>query len=288
MSPEAPRKTVLELLTLAAAYLAKKGVDHARRDADALLGSVLNCDRLHLYLRFEEAPTEAEVDAFRALMLRRGEREPLQYLLGKVRFMGLSLACDRRALIPRPETEDLARLLRKLLGDAAGKRAADIGTGTGCLALSLAAQGAEVLATDLSADALALAEANAAAAGLQGRLRFVHGDALAPLLSEGLFDLLVSNPPYIPEGDRAGLAPEVAAHEPALALFAGAEGLDLLRPLLAQAPAVLKAGGWAAFECGKGQPALLADEARASGAWADVRIEKDSFDVERFLICQRA
>ena len=286
--PQAPSRTVLELLTLAADYLGKKGVDHARRDADALLGQVLQCDRLHLYLRFEEVPTKAEVDLFRGLMLRRGEREPLQYLLGKVRFLGLTLACDKRALIPRPETEDLARLLRLLLGAGEGKRAADVGTGSGCLALSLAAHGAQVLATDLSPEALALAAENALACGLADRVSFAQGDALAPLLDQAPFDLLVSNPPYIAEGDRAGLAPEVADHEPALALFSGAQGLDLLQRLLAEAPRVLKPGGWLALECGLGQPAQLAAEARVTGDWSEMRTPKDSFDAERFLICQRA
>jgi release factor glutamine methyltransferase len=284
--PETARKSVLELLTLAAGYLEKKGVPSARREADALLGHVLACDRLHLYLRFEEQPEAPQVDAFRALMLRRGEREPLQYLLGQARFLDLKLAVDKRALIPRPETEGLAKRLRGLLAleDA---RCADIGTGTGCLALSLAQQGAAVLATDLSAEALALAAENAAANALAGRLRFKQGDGLAALEGEAPFDLIVSNPPYIAAGDSS-LAPEVAAHEPALALFSGPQGLDLLQRLLDGAPAHLKPGAWLALECGLGQPAGLAERARAAGAWAQVGIEKDVFDVDRFVVCQRA
>lgn len=281
----APRKSVLELLTLAAGYLEKKGVPSARREADALLGHVLGCDRLHLYLRFEEQPLDAEVDAFRGLMLRRGEREPLQHLLGKVRFMDLELRCDRRGLIPRPETEGLAKRLRALL-PLEGAAAADIGTGSGCLALSLAQAGANVLASDISEEALALARENAAASGLEGKLRFKQADGLAALDGEAPLDLLVSNPPYIAVGEAEGLQPEVGRYEPALALYSGPQGLDMLRALLAGAPERLKPGAWLALECGAGQAAALADE--AGGAWASVAVEKDVFDVDRFLICQRA
>jgi release factor glutamine methyltransferase len=279
-----PKRGVLELLTLAASYLAKKSVPSPRREADALLAHVLGCDRLHLYLRFEETPGPEEVDRFRALMLRRGEREPLQYLTGRVRFMELDLACDPRALIPRPETEDLARLAVQLLGDPAGKACADIGTGTGCLALFLAARGAKVLATDSSQAALALARENAEALNLP--LRFALGSLLEPLLSEGPFDLIVSNPPYITEGERAGLEPEVARWEPETALFAGDRGLDALLPLVDSAAERLAPGGWMALECGKGQPQALLERARSSGRWGSAETRRDSFGVDRFLICQ--
>lgn len=284
---EAPRRTVLELLTLAADYLAKKSVPSARREADALLGHVLGCDRLHLYLRFEELPGPSEVDRFRELMRRRGDREPLQYLMGSVRFGGLALACDRRALIPRPETEDLARLALGLLKAPSTASCADVGTGTGCLALFLARQGATVLATDAEPGPLALAAENAAALGLQGRLRFAQGHLLGPLEGAGPFDLLVSNPPYIAEGERAGLQPEVGRWEPPAALFAGPRGLDCLEPLLEGAPAVLAPGGWLALECGLGQPQGLLQRALDSGAWASAATARDSFEVERFLVCQR-
>ena len=281
------RKTVLELLTLAAAYLNKKGVPSARREADALLGHVLACDRLHLYLRFEEQPLAAEVDAFRALMLRRGEREPLQYLLGHCRFLELRVACDRRALVPRPETEDLARLGLLLLGGAQDKRVADIGTGTGCLGLALARAGARVTAVDLSGEALALAAENARDLGLEDRMGFLAGDLCQPLQGLAPFDLIVSNPPYIAEGERDALPPEVGRHEPALALFSGPEGLDAPRALLGQALAYVVPGAWLALELGRGQAQRLAPEAKALG-WDEVRVEKDSFDVERFLACRRA
>jgi release factor glutamine methyltransferase len=281
------RKTVLELLSLAAGYLEKKGVPSARREADALLGHVLGCDRLHLYLRFEEAPLDGEVDAFRALMLRRGEREPLQYILGKVRFLDLELAVDRRALIPRPETEGLARRLTSAF-QYEGLRAADIGTGSGCLALALARAGASVLATDISAEALELAAENAASNKLGDRVVFRRGDGLAALAGEAPYDWIVSNPPYIAAPAEATLQPEVARWEPAAALYSGREGLDLPLALLAGAPDALAPGGRLAMEFGAGQGPRLRDAAQSSGAWAELRIEKDVFDVDRFLLCQRA
>jgi release factor glutamine methyltransferase len=285
---EPPGRGVLDLLNLAAAYLAKQGVPSARREADALLAHVLGCDRLGLYLRFEERLDAGLVDRFRDLMLRRGRREPLQYLTGRARFLELDLACDRRALIPRPETEDLARLALSLLGAPAGKACADVGTGTGCLALLLAARGARVVATDVSRAALDLAGENAAALGLADKVRFAEGPLLAPLAGEPPLDLIVGNPPYIAEGERAGLAPEVVRWEPAQALFAGAEGLDVLLPLLDSAADRLAPGGWLALECGRGQAASLLARARASGRWADAGTRRDSFDVERFLACRRA
>jgi release factor glutamine methyltransferase len=281
-------RRVLDLLTLAAGYLEKKGVPAARREADALLGHVLGCDRLHLYLRFEESPAAEEVDRFRALMRRRGEREPLQYLTGRVRFAELELACDRRALIPRPETEDLAKLVAGLAGDGHPGRCADIGTGGGCIALHMASKGAAVLATDADPGALALARENAAALGLDGRIRFAQGPLYGPLAGEEPFDLIVSNPPYIAVGEKSGLQPEVARWEPEAALFAGAEGLDVLLPLLDGAPARLRPGGWLALECGPGQARALAQRARASDAWALADTRRDSFAVERFLVCQKS
>ncbi|HTB23306.1 MAG TPA: peptide chain release factor N(5)-glutamine methyltransferase [bacterium] len=280
-----PAHGVLELLTLASAYLAKKSVPSPRREADALLAHVLGCDRLHLYLRFEERPKPAEVDRFRELMRRRGEREPLQYLTGKARFLEMELACDARALIPRPETEDLARLAVGLLGDPAGKRCADIGTGTGCLALYLASRGAKVLATDSSAPALQLAAENAARLGLG--LRFAQGSLWQALSGEGPFDLIVSNPPYIADHERSGLEPEVSRWEPESALFAGEKGLDVLLPLLDGAAGRLAPGAWLALECGSGQPQALLERVRESGGFKGAGTRKDSFGVERFLVCQR-
>jgi release factor glutamine methyltransferase len=185
-------------------------------------------------------------------------------------------------LIPRPETEALAKRLRALV--PAGARGADIGTGTGCLALSLSAHGLDMLATDLSQAALDLAQENAVLNGLEGKLRFALGDLLEPL--DGLYDLIVSNPPYV-EVD-AELEPEVKDHEPASALFAGADGMDLLKPLIQAAPKHLKPGAWLALECGQDQPAVLAEEARATGAWSVVNIEEDPFGVPRFLLARRA
>lgn len=287
-SGEAPGRGILELLTLAADYLSRRGVPSARRDADALLAHVLGCDRLGLYLRFDEQPDPQQVGRYRALTLRRGAREPLQHLLGRVRFLDRELRCDRRALIPRPETEDLARLAVELLGDPKGRACADIGTGTGCLALHLAARGAAVLATDISPAALDLARENAAADGLRDNPRFALGDLWEPLDAEAAaLDLIVSNPPYIAEGERAGLEPEVGQWEPEQALFSGPAGLDMLERLLDGAPRRLAQGGWLALECGRGQARALMLRAETAGAWQRVMVREDAFGVERFLACRR-
>ncbi len=278
-------RSVLELLALSAGYLKDRGVPSPRREADALLAHVLGCDRLGLYLRFEERPTGEQVARLRALLRRRGEREPLQYLTGRCAFLDLELACDRRALIPRPETEELARAAADLPGVAGGS-CLDVGTGTGCLALALARRGARVLATDVSAGALDLARENARALGLEGAVRFALGPLYDPVGAETGFALVVSNPPYVPEGLRGSLQPEVGLHEPAGALFAGPEGLDALLPILDGAPARLAAGGHLALECDPSQAGTLLRRAQASGAWAEARVAKDAFGRDRFVFCR--
>lgn len=279
--------TVLALLNWTAGHLAKKGVPNPRREADALLGKVLDLDRLQLYLAFETLPSPAELGSFRELVRRRGEREPLQHLLGEVTFDGLRLRCDRRALIPRPETEGLAQKAAALPLPDGG--VADLGTGSGCLALSLHRRLARpVLATDISAEALELARENAQALGSADGLRFEQGALFEPFSRVRLapLALLVSNPPYVPEAGRADLQPEVGRFDPSQALFAGEDGLAVLRPLLAGAPAWLAPGAWLALECGEGQASRLKSE--QGPAWAESVVEKDLFGVERYLFCRRA
>ena len=282
---EAKIWTVLELIQWTTAFLKGKGIEGSRREAEDLLGSVLELDRLKLYLAFETIPTPPELAKFRELVARRAKHEPVQYILGWENFCGMKINCDPRALIPRPETERLAELaieFLKPLGEAG--RFADVGTGTGCIALALLAKTAATgVATDLSVDALALARENAAALGLEARLEFFEGPLCAPL--QAAFDLIVSNPPYIPDGDREGLESEVKDHEPAGALFSGEDGLRELKALLGQAPAKLKAGGRLMLECGKGQPEAL--KAGLSSAWASAEIVRDQFDVGRFLLLRK-
>jgi release factor glutamine methyltransferase len=278
--------TVLELIQWTTGYLRQKGIENSRREAEDLLGSVLDLDRLKLYLAFEDKPSAAELSKFRALVARRAKREPLQYLLGWQPFLDLKISCDARALIPRPETERLAEMaLEKLKPLGEGGRFADIGTGSGCIALALLSHSASSgVASDVSPQALDLARENAAALGLQGRLQFALGKFFEPL--EGSFDLIVSNPPYIPSGDGPSLQHEVRDYEPQQALFSGSDGLQALKQLIPGALPRLKPGGWLMLECGKGQAEGLLGA--FGGGWAESRVEKDPFGIERFLVARSA
>jgi release factor glutamine methyltransferase len=279
---------VLKLLGWMTEFFKQKGLEPARRQAEDLIGAVLELDRLHLYLQFEYVPTPAELARLRDFVQRRGNGEPLAYLVGEQSFAGLKLKVDRRALIPRPETETLAERLIKEFSSRGGLLAADLGTGSGCLALAMAKRlGARVWATDLSSEALSLARENAENLGLGSQVEFLQGPFLEALKGRlPLLDLVVSNPPYIAEEERAGLPKDVVDFEPAQALFAGPDGLRDLTEILAEAPAFLKPGGLLALECGLGQPEKLKEAQQ--GSWKEVWTEKDGFGVVRFLFCRKA
>ncbi|MDO4263416.1 MAG: peptide chain release factor N(5)-glutamine methyltransferase [Deinococcus sp.] len=225
----------------AAARLEAAGVPSAHSDAEALLEEVTGLNRTARLLRAQDLLDPATHRQLDALLARRLAREPLQYLLGTVEWGGVRLRCDRRALIPRPETEWLLHLALNDPAVEQAQRVADIGTGTGALALGwkAARPGSRVTATDISAQALALAQENAALNALD--VTFVLGDLLAPLAGQA-FDLILSNPPYLPGSDAGTLDPEVN-HDPALALYGGPDGLTLARRLAAQAVGVLAPGG---------------------------------------------
>lgn len=286
MSEETPW-TVLRLLKWMQAYFTEHGISPARRQAEDLLGAVLELDRLHLYLEFESQPSPAELARLRELVRRRAAGEPLQHLLGWQPFLGLRLACDRRALIPRPETEELARRAADWLKPRQPWEAADLGTGSGCLALALAKEGGQgrIWAVERSAEALQLAQENAQACGLADRVRWLQGDWAQPLLDAQAppLDLVVSNPPYIPSAEIAGLEPVVRDHEPRAALDGGADGMRDLRCLLASAPRLLKPGGLLALECGLGQPETLVRMALQGTAWASAEAPNDQSGRPRYL-----
>jgi len=252
--------TVLEVIQRSAAFLAKKGVESPRLQTEVLLAHLLKLPRMQLYLKFERALTPAELDAFRQLVKRRGQREPLQHIVGSVSFCGLEMAADRRALIPRPETELLAEQGWAFLNalSAINHQSSiclDFGTGAGCLAVTLAVKSplAFVYALDLSADALAVAGQNASRHGVSERIRFCHGDGFAAIPAQTTFDLIISNPPYIPSGDILNLEPEVRDFDPRAALDGGADGLDYYRRLAAEAAPFLKPHGKLMLELGDGQ-----------------------------------
>jgi release factor glutamine methyltransferase len=248
--------TVLEGIQRSADFLGARSVEAARLQAELLLAHVLGLPRMQLYLQFERALTEKETDRYRELIKRRGSREPLQQIIGSTSFCGLEIVVNRYVLVPRPETELLAEtawtFLRQLPVEPA---VLDFGTGSGCLAIALAIHSplSRITAVDISSDALALARQNAAAHSVGDRIKFYQGEGLAALPQGLRFDLLVSNPPYIPTAEIATLHPEVRDFEPHQALDGGADGLNFYRRLSAEASLLVKPGAAAILEFGDGQ-----------------------------------
>jgi release factor glutamine methyltransferase len=246
--------TVLEVIQKSAGFLGKKGVDSPRLQAEWLLAHVLKTPRMKLYLDFERALSPAELDAVRELVKRRGQREPLQHILGTASFCGLELAVNRHVLVPRPETELLAEAGWQLLAPQPST-ALDFGTGSGCIAIALAVQcpAARLVALEASAEALAVARQNAARHGVAERIQFVAGEGFDALPAGARFDLIISNPPYIPTAEIASLPPEVRDYDPHQALDGGPDGLACHRLIAARAGELLKPGGKLMLELGDGQ-----------------------------------
>ena len=269
--------TVLEALKATTAYFKKHNIESARLNAEHLLAYVLRLKRLELYLEFERVLTESELAPLRDLVKRRGAGEPLQHLLGTVEFCGHVFLCDKRAMVPRRETE---QLISNFVSQNANPRILDVGTGSGVIALSLAASfpEAEILAADISDDALALAQENAARMDLVKRVQFLKSNLLQNV--DGPFDLVVANLPYISTDARHALSREVL-HDPETALFAGPQGNELLRELIEQAPRHLRPGGLLALEIGIGQsePVL---SALAEKNYRDIYFKTDYSGVTRF------
>ncbi len=337
-----PQMTVLEILNRTKVFFEKKGVPDARLDAEYIISYGLKMkNRMDLYLNFEKPLTPAELDVLRTMVARRATREPLQHIIGDTSFRGFIIKCDRRALIPRPETESLVDMAADCLKGVENPFIVEIGTGTGAIAIACAKEiaGARVLATDVSEDALALARTNAEANGLAGNsgvarssseqsaatsidsapstdsassathansqntastLQFAQGDLLdavtadviakaigaatdAATLAGPQIDCLVANLPYIPDGEKDNLQPEVAKYDPALALFGGADGLDLVRKLLKQTEGRLKQGASILLEIGSEQGEMLKAEA-GNYPWLEFTgIHKDFCNNVRFV-----
>lgn len=241
--------TILSVLDATRAYFEQRGIESARLDAELLIAHALGLSRVMLYARFDQPLSEEERAAIRALVSRRGKREPVAYILGAREFWSTSLHVDPRVLVPRPDTEVLVEVALARLGEA--KRVIDVGTGSGAIAIAIAKErpAMEVLACDVSREALALAEENARAAGAS--VRFAQSDLLASV--EGPFDAVLANLPYIPSADLAGLAADVRDFEPRLALDGGPDGLALVRRLVAEARPKLSPGGLIALEAGHDQ-----------------------------------
>ncbi len=265
-------KTVLDCLESGTRYLASHRVDDARRNMQWLMAHLLGCSRTELYMRFDRPLEETELVPLRELLQKRGEGVPLQHLLGTVEFLRREFRTDARALIPRPETEELAEAVLQL-PIARPCRLLDMGTGSGVLGLTLAAELGEAcreaVLCDLSADALALAGENAAALGLSPTM--LRGDLFEPV--DGVFGLIVANLPYVPAGERDALAREVG-HDPPEALFGGSDGLEILRRFLGEVASHLAPHGVLAIEFGIGQSEELLGVMRAAGL-EDPRVTSD-------------
>ncbi len=309
--------TVLEAIQKSADFLAKKGVESPRLQTELLLAHLLKLPRMKLYLNFERTLKLPEVDALRELVRRRGQREPLQHITGSTSFCGLEIAVNRHALVPRPETEILAELgwqwleftLQRVPEQPKGwtPTALDFGTGTGCIAIALAVKcpAAKITATDISADALALTKENAARNGVAERIEFLQGDGFVALFDASergrlarelsgadtrtscprSFDLIISNPPYIPSAEIATLQPEVRDFDPRSALDGGGDGLDFYRLIASQAAAFLKPGGKVMLEFGDGQAEAIR-RIFENEKWIVEAVKEDYSQRERYLIAK--
>ncbi len=312
-----PQMTVLEILNRTKVFFEKKGIPDARLDAEYIISYGLKMkNRMDLYLNFEKPLTPAELDVLRTMVARRATREPLQHIIGDTSFRGFIIKCDRRALIPRPETESLVDMASDCLKGIEKPFIVEIGTGTGAISIACAKEiaGAKVLATDVSEDALALARTNAEANGLAGNsdaesaasstdstasasspstLTFAQGDLLNAVTADVIakvtgdatakIDCLIANLPYIPDSEKDKLQPEVAKYDPALALFGGADGLDLVRKLLQQTEGKLKPGASILLEIGSEQGEMLKAEAEKYPWLEFTGIHKDFCNNIRFV-----
>jgi len=283
--------TILEVIQRSAEFLGQRGVDSPRLQIELLLAHVLRVPRLRLYLNFERTLTEPELAQLRELVRRRAAREPLQHLLGSTSFCGLEFEVNRDVLIPRPETELLAERAWQQLStfNLQPSTALDFGTGSGCLAVTIAVKcpAARVTALDISGAALTVARRNAARHGVGDRVSFVESDGFSALNGESLCDLVVANPPYIATDEIATLQPEVREFDPRPALDGGADGLDFYRRLAAEAGSFLSGHGKIMLEFGDGQTEAIKSLFEAQ-KWIVESVENDYTQRPRFLIASPA
>jgi release factor glutamine methyltransferase len=272
--------TSLKVLDWTKEFLVSRGVENARLEAEWLLCAATGLDRVGLYLNFEKPLNDDELAAYRVMVARRSRREPLQHILGTQEFCGLEFEVTPDVLIPRHDTETLVNeALARMPG---AQSVLDIGTGSGCIALALACKlpGASVTAVDISEAALAVARRNAERNGVV--IEFLQGSLFEPVAGR-TFDLIVSNPPYIPSRDIETLQPEVRDFDPRGALDGGADGLDFYRALIPDAAALLNSGGWMLLEVGMGQAAEVAQMFRMTEVYGESIIICDHGRVERVV-----
>ena len=276
--------TVLDILDKGTAYLDKRGIEDARRNMQMLVAHQLGCTRMDLYLRFDQPIEDSHLEPLREALKRRGDGIPVQHILGTVFFRQHEFKTDARALIPRPETEELAEWLAKHAKLPEQARILDMGTGSGCLGLSLANDfpGSRVTLADVSPDALELARENAAFTGTSN-VDFIQSDLFQNLPADSSYDLIAANLPYVPEGEP--VAKEVR-HDPALALFSGKDGLDLIRRFIPEAARHLAPGGLIALEIGIDQSSEV-EKLLRDASFKDVLTLKDLSGIPRFPVGRR-
>lgn len=277
--------TIGSILKWTEQYFSSKGVESPRLDAEVLLSHILQKERIYLYVHFDEPLEAPELGRFREMIKQRIQRIPVAYIIGEREFMGLPFRVSPAVLIPRPDTEILVEAAIERLKKTGGRCFTDIGTGSGAIALSVLHYLPEssACAVDLSAEALAVASENAQQLGLSERLEFFCGDLYQPVKTR-CFDAILSNPPYIPKADIAGLEPEVREFEPFSALDGGTDGLDFYRRLVKDGESLLQPGGFMAFEVGIYQAQAVVDLAKTSLSLGNAEILKDYGGIDRVVI----
>ena len=294
MSSAAPADdvwTVQRILSWTTGYLAEQGVESARLEAELLCAHARQCQRIRLYTDLNMPMTDSERGRMREYVRRRAAREPLAYITGHREFYGRNFEVGAGVLIPRPETETLIDLALEQIPDDRPSTFAEVGFGSGCVAVTLAVQKPQlsIVASDVSTACREFAQRNAAAYDVVGRIQFTHGngfDPIRPIIADALLDGFVSNPPYVCEHEADGLQPEVGRHEPREALVSGSDGLDLIRQLIPQATTVIRRGGWIALECDPTQCNSVAQLMTNSG-FTNAQIHRDHRDVDRIVTSVR-
>ena len=281
------RWTVLQVIQWTTGHFQDKGIANPRLEAEVLLAHLLGIDRMGLYLNYDRPLKEEERTAYREMIQRRTGGEPIAYIIGHREFWSLRFAVSPECLIPRPETEHLVEeTVRIGKGLQPPARVLEIGHGCGAVAIALAKEleGTEIVATDISTGAHALAQGNAEAHGVAGRIRFILEDLYPP--GEGPFTLICSNPPYIPTEEILHLAPEVKDYEPLTALDGGEDGMRFFREIAREAPAFLMEGGWLLLEMGKGQAPQVTAILQEVG-FSHIDLTQDHAGVPRVIRAQR-
>jgi release factor glutamine methyltransferase len=285
----------LDLLKVTTEHFKKKNIESSRLDAEILLAHTLGCKRIDLYVHFDRPVPPEKLAAFREVVRQRSAGKPVKYILGKCEFMSLEFTVNESVLIPRPETEVVVEAaIEKLqaMTDRPEPLVLDLGTGSGCIAVSIAVEirNARLIATDVSSEALAVAKTNAERHGVAGRIQFLQGDfldAVAGAGIEGLVDLVVSNPPYVSEAELPTLPPEVRLYEPKTALVAGPDGLAACKKIVPGAPAFLRPGGWLVLEMGRGQFESVRALAEAAGGYEEISAVKDALNIDRAFLARK-